>query len=191
MAAPRGVWDLQLPNQGSIPQHLLWTLRVLTTGPPGKSSPQCRDGNLTVGCDLPPRPQLVRRRVIRAQTRVDPDGSFWPHLGHHTRLWACPPSLTESPVRNRVTGSFSLVPLLLQRLWIPAMGTCHTEFNTRASGLMRLQQNPHRFLSDVLSPLLEVQSSGIPGQDLGNKSLSPKPPQESGWSSAATRPACA
>ena len=34
--APHGMWNL--PDQGSSPCPLQWKLRVLTTGPPGKST---------------------------------------------------------------------------------------------------------------------------------------------------------
>ena len=37
MATPHGLWDLELPDQGSNPHPLNWKHEVLTTGPPGQS----------------------------------------------------------------------------------------------------------------------------------------------------------
>ena len=38
LAVPCSMWDLKFHSQGVNPQPLYWKLRVLTTGPPGKSS---------------------------------------------------------------------------------------------------------------------------------------------------------
>lgn len=91
LAAPRGVWDLRLPDQGSIPGHLQWPLSVLTTGPPGQSSPQLRDGTRPWAV-AGPRGHGQKDAGPAGLRPADPDGSFRPRPGRRT-----PRSVAEAP----------------------------------------------------------------------------------------------
>ena len=127
LAGPRGVRDLKLPTRGN-PRTPAVALRALAaTGPPGQSAAQL-GGGTRPGCGRP------RGHGLQDAGPAGLRPADRRKLPHSRSSVAGLPPPDGGAVGGRAPGSTPLAPLLLPRLWAPAVGAAHTEFSTRPLG---------------------------------------------------------